>query len=201
MVGCSNRVRCRTGFTLVEMLVTVSILGIVLAAVCAILMQSIAAHQQTVAEAAMQDKAVRAETQLSRDLLGAYVLFDAAANRLSLVDQNYTDADPRYVSFYVQDGKLYRVAYTSGTPTYDGGELVADSIKSFQFSYYEWYYDADAPADQRYAVIDPIAGLSGDDFLKALNSVHQVGFDITFEVNGYDYTVRKQVRLRNNLRT
>ncbi len=192
------------GFTLVELLVTITILAIVMVSLVAVLTQSILAHQQMVAQASLQDKAVMVEKQLSSDISGAYMLLDASNDRIHLIDQNYTDSSPSYISYYLDNGKLYRVHSTDGSPHYSGGDLIADGITSLQFNYLEWtYYSTEDEQSGVYDVdyITDLGSLSGNELHQRLLQIHQVDYNITFMTDGCSYSIDKQIKLRNNLRT
>lgn len=182
-----SKLKQEQGFTLAEMLVTISILGVILTSLCGVLIHSIAAHEQTVAESIMHDRAITAEKQLSNDLTGSYKIIDALPNRLTLENQ-----DCKYISYYVSNSKLYRVECTTENPTYSGGQPISDSIESLQFKYLRWRHDPIGGGDYEY---DVKPWVYVDDVPE---SAQRVAFSVSFHVGHHQYVIYKQVRLRNN---
>ncbi len=165
--------RCR-GFTLVEMIVVMVILGILAATMVPVLRNAVSVYGTTNAVASALDKLRYASARMAFEIRGLTLLKSATASAITFTRTDYSPAATDRTISIAKSGSLLTLSYDLPSPAMSA--TLTDQLSSLAFAYYDQDGVTTAvPANVRY-----------------------VEYSITLTVNGQPYAETTRVAIRNN---
>jgi MSHA biogenesis protein MshO len=180
--------RRSSGFTLIELIATIVVLGIIAAAGAPVLVRSIQAYNSTLNSVTTLDKVRYATDRLAREIRESTYSAGTSSLNMSTTAPSFTKVDylisgttitsTTYTVLISSSGSNVNIAYTPSGGTTTTAVLtdqLSSTAGSLQFAYY----------DQTGATTT------------LATAVHYVEIRLTLAGNGQDYSARTRVALRN----